>query len=943
MKQRFWNGLLILAIFFSLFYKQANGLASEATQTIPPEERADALLRRLTPAEKVGQLFLVSFKGSSISPTDPIYSLITQYKVSGVIFSAANDNFGSPETILEQTQLLIQTLQSINAAPLTTTLTTTTPIEQGEYIPLFIGISQEGGGPPYDQLFNGVTILPDAMSIGATWNAEYARQVGEVLGKELSALGFNLLFGPALDVLETPRIEGTIDLGTRSFGGDPYWVSVLGSAYIRGVHEGSQGKMAVVAKNFPGNGGADRSPEIEVATVRKSLEQLKNFDLLPFFTVTGYAQDELSKADGLLAAHIRYQGFQENIRTTTRPISLDPEAFKLLMNLTPIADWRNSGGVMVCENLSAPAVRNFYQLNNEKFDARLVALNAFLSGNDLIHLGNILSDGDPDSYTSIQRILEFFRQKYNDDLAFAQRVDQAVLRILTLKFRLYSQFDPDELIQTSNSLDGVGKNQQITIEVARNAATLISPKPEEISINLPNPPKINDRLVIFTDVRSYQQCSQCPVQTFLGLDDLADQIKRLYGAQGSGQIYPFNIESHSFADLMLVLSKKPDALPIENSIKSASWIIFAMLNVDKNIPQSQALQRFLTERPDLFQQKKIVVFAFGAPYYLDATDISKLSAYYGLYSASPVFVETAARLLFKEIIPGGALPVSVPGVGYDLITATSPDPDQNISLFIDLETQTESSPTTTGTPQPTPTPTFKIGDLIPIRTGIILDHNGNPVPDGTPVNFIINASGEILSLPQPVTTQNGIAKAMIKLSNAGIWEIRAESYPAKQSDVIRIEIPKEEVQLITIITPTEAVTPTPEPSPTPTQPPPENPAPSPSPPPRTLNLFDWLVSLILSALIGYGSFRVAYLLGQVRAGVQSGFASVIGGLLAYSYLALQLPGSQQLLTRAGMLGVIITTIFGASIGLAMVWLPRVRRSQQRLLPNGQTSESSSAK
>ncbi len=935
MRAHLLNWVLLLILILSLMPLPNQVMAKGIEQAQNPAEKAKALLPRLTTAEKVGQLFLVSFKGAVITEVDPIYTLITQYKISGVVLSAANDNFGHPDTIIQQTINLNQSLQSINAFPVSSTLTTTTPIPQNEYIPLFIGISQEGGGPPYDQLFNGVTILPDAMSIGATWNSELAQQVGEVVGKELSALGFNLLFGPALDVLETPRIEGSIDLGTRSFGGDPYWVSVLGSAYIRGVHQGSQNKVAVVAKNFPGNGGADRSPEIEVATVRKSLEQLKNFDLLPFFTVTGNAQNEISRADGLLAAHIRYQGFQENIRTTTRPISLDPEAFKLLVNLTPIAEWRNAGGLMVCENLSAPAVRNFYQLNNEKFDARLVALNAFLSGNDLIHLGSIISDGESDSLTSIRRVLEFFRQKYDDDPTFAQQVDQAVLRILTLKYRLYPRFDPDAVLSSFGSGEEIGISQQVSIEVARNAATLISPKAEELSSNLPNPPRINDRLVIFTDVRMYPQCSQCPAQTLLDVDDLAEQIKRLYGSQGSGQIWPANIVSYSFDDLTLMLNKKPDAPPIESSLKSASWIIFAMLNVDKNIPSSQALQRFLTERPDLFQQKKIVVFAFGAPYYLDATDISKLSAYYGLYSASPVFVETAARLLFKEIIPQGALPVSVPGVGYDLITATSPNPNQNISLFIDLDSEAQ-----TGTPQPTALPGFKIGDLLPIRTGIILDHNGNPVPDGTPVHFIINASGELVSLPQPVTTQNGIARAMIKLTSAGIWEIRAESYPAKQSDVIRLEIPKEEVQLITIITPTEPATPTSPPSPVPTLPVAEAPAPLP-PTPHVLNFLDWLISLILAVAIGYGSYRMALFLGQIRAGVQSGFAAIIGGLSAYSYLALQLPGTQQILLRLGTLGVILVTTFGTIVGLALTWLPRLFKNRQSLFASGQRSGSNS--
>ncbi len=931
------NWLLIISLCFSLLSSVMPAHGKGELQSQTPENKANALLQRLSPAERVGQLFLVSFKGSSVSPSDPIYDLITQYRISGVVLSAANDNFTKTDNILQNTHALISSFQSINARPITNTLTITTPLPPGEYIPLFIGISQEGGGPPYDQIFNGVTILPDAMSIGATWNSNLSRQVGELLGQELSALGFNLLFGPALDVLETPRSEGTFDLGTRSFGGDPYWVSVMGSAYIRGVHQGSRGKMAVVAKHFPGNGGSDRSPEIEVATVRKSLDQLKTFDLLPFFTVTGYAQDKESTTDGLLAAHIRYQGFQENIRATTRPISLDPEAFKLLMNLNPIADWRNSGGLMVCENLANPAVRNFYQLNNEKFDARLVALNAFLAGNDLIHLGNIVSDGDPDSFVSIRRVIEFFRQKYTDDPAFAQRVDQAVLRVLTLKYRLYPQFEPELIPPPTEAIEIIGKNQQVTIEVARNAATLISPQADELSSNLPNPPKINDRLVIFTDVRTYQQCSQCPPQTFLAVDTLAETIKRLYGTQGSGQIWPANLISYSYDDLTLMLNNNPTAPPIESALKSASWIIFAQIKMEKNIPSSLALQRFLTERPDLFLQKKIVVFAFGAPYYLDATDVSKLNAYYGLYSASPLFVETAARLLFKEIIPQGALPVSVPGVGYDLITATSPDPNQNISLFIDYPSLSITPTPQSGGPAPTPAPTFRIGDILPIRTGLIIDHNGNPVPDGTPVQFIINASGELVSLPQPVTTQNGVALAMVKLTTAGIWEIRAESYPAKQSDVIRLEIPKEEVQLITIITPTNGITPTPEPSATTTQPLVETPVP-PTSAPYTLGFLHWFVSLTLCSLIGYASYRLAFTLGQVRAGVQGSFSALIGGMLAYSYLVLKLPGSEQFLIRAGTLGVILATIFGATVGLSAIWIPRAMTKRKYSFSSGEKSE-----
>ena len=57
----------------------------------------------------------------------------------------------------------------------------------------------------------------------------------------------------------------------------------------------------------------------------------------------------------------------------------------------------------------------------------------------------------------------------------------------------------------------------------------------------------------------------------------------------------------------------------------------------------------------------------NAPYYYDATDISAFTAYYGLYSKLPGFIEVAARILFQEISPQGNSPVSIPGVAYELI------------------------------------------------------------------------------------------------------------------------------------------------------------------------------------------------------------------------------------------------------------------------------------
>jgi beta-N-acetylhexosaminidase len=143
---------------------------------------------------------------------------------------------------------------------------------------------------------------------------------------------------------------------------------------------------------------------------------------------------------------------------------------------------------------------------------------------------------------------------------------------------------------------------------------------------------------------------------------------------------------------------------IENDIKRVDWVISVHTGTIGN--QTAVVSRFLSERQDILGSKKVVLFSFGAPYYFDSTDISRLTAYYVLYSKQISFIDAAARLLFKELKPIGASPVSIPGTGYDLISAMQPAPDQIIPLFIDLKSQ--ATPTDTTTPPPTVVLYFKL-------------------------------------------------------------------------------------------------------------------------------------------------------------------------------------------------------------------------------------------
>ncbi|KAF0107459.1 MAG: beta-N-acetylhexosaminidase [Anaerolineaceae bacterium] len=908
--------VLLAAFLLSAVGPAVPARAAGDFQAGTPESLAQELLDQMTPEERVGQLFLVTFTGSSAGPDTQVYDLVTRHHIGGVALLAGNDNFvDAPDTAAGAYQL-IAALQTANrdyaSAPVTTAAGEQV---QFNYVPLFIGISQDGDGYPNDQVLSGLTPLPDPMALGAAWDTALAEQTGAVAGQELSAVGFNLYFGPPLDVLEFPGASTGSGLGATVFGGDPFWVGTMGQSYISGLHTGSGGRMAVIAKHFPGRGSADRPSGDEVATVRKPLEALKQIELAPFFAVTGSASTPAGTADGLLVSHIRYQGFQGNIRATTRPVSFDSAALSLILSLPAFSSWREADGLMVSDDLGSNTVRRFYE-SNGAFPARQVVKDAFLAGNDLLYLGNIVSTDQPDSYNTVVQIVEFFAQKYREDPAFARRVDDSALRILTLKYRMYGDFNLDTVIPPESGLETLGQSESVTFDVARRSATLISPDSADIANVLPNPPGARDQIVFLTDTRSQKQCGACAEKPVIAVDALQNAVLRLYGPQGAGLVYSSRMASYSFSDISAILPDGPGGQALETDLFQAEWVVISMLDSDPDQPDF-LLRRFLSERQDLLRSKNVILFAFNAPYYLDATDISKLTAYYGLYSKSAPFVEIAARILFQEVTPSGALPVSVPGIGYDLLSATAPDPDQVIGLFLDLPPV--PPPTALVTPEPSPTPSFRVGDTITIRTGPLLDHNGHPVPDGTGVRFTLTQSGsnDIIQQVDSITMQ-GVAKASFSIERSGLLEVRASSDPAAVSVVLQIDITSEGSVSVTALAPTPAagdITPTPEAAATP--------APGSSPLTTGRPGFGgWLLMLAALAGLGFGAYRLGGRLVSIRWGVRWALCLALGGLAAYSYLAFGLPGGAAWMMEYGFWGILGVALAGALTGLGAGWLWR---------------------
>jgi beta-N-acetylhexosaminidase len=880
------------------------------------DDEALTLLDSMTPEEKVGQLFLVSFDGTNQTDESPIFDLLVNSHVSGVILQSENDNFVEPGTGIALREMIgwlyeIEMQNSVSAS-IPEDLASDAP--GGAHVPPFVALSHEGNGYPFSALLSEVPELPSSMAIGATWNPTLAQEVGRILGQEFETLGINLFLGPSLDILEDPQ-RGS-DLGVRAFGGDPFWVSLMGEAFISGFHEGSRNSIGVIAKHFPGLGGSDRPIDEEVATVRKSLSQLIRFELVPFLKVTaGEPGSNAGIADGFLTSHIRYQGFQGNIRATTRPVSLDPEAYAQLLGIEQISAWREGGGILVSDSLGSRAVRRFYESLGTTFKGHLVARDAFLAGNDLLILTDFQSEGEVDQLSTIHATLEFFAQKYREDAVFAERVDESVLRILTFKMRIFgTDFARAQLPEVGEPSE---EPSQITLEVARAAASLVSPALEEIRDRVGGPPELGERIVFITDVRPESQCSDCQIAQSIERTALEETVLRLYGTRAAGQVGAWNLSSYSMADLAVMLGEAPTGIPpfpivlpeeMNEAIATADWLVFVVLDDDTDHFGSNALKMLLDMRPDLARDRRVVVFAHDVPYYLDATEISKVDLYYALYSKVSPFIEVAARLLFQELAASGASPVSIAGVGYDLIQAMSPDASQIITLSISLEGEGDE---------------YSFGDLILLQTGVIVDANGNPVPDGTPVEFLLDYQPENVQTSIQTTIAEGIASVPFTLDRVGLLSIQARSEPANTSEILELTVQEGEPAVVVVNTPQIAATATRAPTQTASiaSATPEPTEIIPADDLQTSNrvsLADLLMGMLgigLSATIGYALITQRYVLAESQR-IRLIIMAVNGGLIAYLYLALRLPGSGQVLETLGASSAFVFGILGAGLGLA---------------------------
>ena len=873
----------------------------------------EAYLATLLPADRVGQLFVTNFLGDETGPESDIAELIQTYRIGGVVLTPAYGNFVNAKNA--DTPALVASLANrLQALAFGATLPVDdalAPLDEDELdtaataLPLFVGVEQFGDDVMATALRRNFTELPNQMTLGAGWNPSLAYDVGGIVGRELAAVGVNLLLGPILDVYSVPRTDAVGSLGIFSFGGDAFWVSELGSAYIAGVKAGSTETVATVARHFPGIGSADRLPVFEVATIQDTPETMAQKSLPPFLTVTRGRPSNLTgqsvRTDALMSSHMRYTAYQPTGSGRVPPLGLSP-ALSMLMEEQGLETWRDDGGLMMTTALGLPAIRRAYDPALVDFPFRRAALDAFTAGNDMIYLGYFGKDGTwASELKNIEETVTFFQSRYADDFGFALQVDDAVRRIIRAKLKL--ALDPAEVLASAERLVSEGvmlvaeagadalpltmteippagtivltdllstpadlalfddesvamsEAERIVQQVARESITILYPDPLTVTDTLPPPLQSDEQVVIFTDLRWVKECATCLADISVGPEEIGDIILKLYGPEGTGQVAPDQLKNYTFGELAeiletgeeVVVDEEPSAgiavmipalepsvaisateivtssqavtvttdpqdrpqpaftvnIPpsppqdqsagddkfsrIERDIDDADWIIFAMLNVDPGAdPDSDIVKRFLRQRGEQVEGKQVVVLALQAPNFLDATEISQLSTYLGVYSHSTTFLEMAVRTLFRGIVPAGAPPLSVSGTRFDNLTERlQPDAQVQMPLQVLVDGQVVVNTATLALESQD----AYIANSVTVEVGPIIDYNGNLVADNTPVEFQIAYEGKDLAVSaEPALTRQGIASRDLLLSESGTLSISARSGEASTGPPITVKL-----------------------------------------------------------------------------------------------------------------------------------------------------------
>ncbi len=401
--------------------------------------------------EKVGQLF---FQLTSSQDEEYLRELMEKYHLGGCRYN------GMPGArVLEQNRIL----------------------QKYAKVPVIIACNTEAGG---DGACSDGTNIGSGIKIGATGNAEYARDLGRMANEQAAAIGCNMAFAPVCDIHYNWQNEEII---TRGFGNDPERVAEMSLAYLEGAH--SVPGFACAAKHFPGNGQDYRDAHIA--------NNINEFDYDQWMETYGHVYKTLIDGglDAIMGGHIMLPKYMRKVKPSITddemlPATLCPEIMTGLLR-----DDLGFNGMVVTDASHMVGMTNRMR-RSEMLPA---SINA---GCDMFLFFN---DPDEDFATMLEA--------YRSGVISEERMTEALTRILGLKAHMgLHKKTQEEFAGHPEDLDAVlhePSYAEKAKEISREALTLVKYKDEGV---LPVSPEKTKRVMIV-----HVKGSEGPMSAFMAM------------------------------------------------------------------------------------------------------------------------------------------------------------------------------------------------------------------------------------------------------------------------------------------------------------------------------------------------------------------------------------------------------------------------------------------
>lgn len=329
-----------------------------------PHQWVDSVFNNMTPAERVGQLFMVrAHSNLGQKYIDSVARVIEAEQLGGVVLFQ-----GGPVShahVINQYQKLSK-------------------------VPLLIALDGEWGLGM--RLPDSTISYPYQMTLGAVQDENLIRRMGVEVAKDFKRLGMHVNFAPVIDVNNNPKNPV---INFRSFGEDKYNVTRKGGAYMHGMTEGG---IIVSLKHFPGHGDTDVDSHYDLPVLNFSAERLDSLEMYPFRELIR------AGASGIMVAHMHIPSLDD---TPNMPSSISKPI------VTDILKERlGFKGLIFTDAMDMQGVVKFFKDGEAD-------LQAIIAGSDLLELSE-------NSERAIRLVLEAIQSGRIDQASIDQRVKKVL-------------------------------------------------------------------------------------------------------------------------------------------------------------------------------------------------------------------------------------------------------------------------------------------------------------------------------------------------------------------------------------------------------------------------------------------------------------------------------------------------------------------------------------